>query len=150
VTKTEAASYTKIQRVASSRERVYDALTTLEGLRGWWTPIVSGSGLGGGELRFDFEGLDEQIVMQVELAVRPVSVRWHCVRHTSLPDWADTTLDFGLVERSPSACEIHFQHRGLTPKLDCYDSCSAGWDYFLASIARFVASGHGSPYRNPK
>jgi uncharacterized protein YndB with AHSA1/START domain len=146
MTKTDRSNYTKVQRVAASRERVYDALTTLDGLRGWWTPVVSGSGAAGGELKFGFEGLDEEIVMQVEAATRPTSVRWRCVGHSSLPEWAATTLDFDLVERSESTSEIHFQHLGLTPKLECYESCSAGWDYFLPSIASFVASGHGSPY----
>ncbi len=45
----------------AARGDVFAAVTTLEGLRGWWTTLVKGSPASGGELRFDFEGVDEHI-----------------------------------------------------------------------------------------
>jgi uncharacterized protein YndB with AHSA1/START domain len=35
-----------------ARERVFDALTTLEGLAGWWTSLVSGTPTAGGKVEF--------------------------------------------------------------------------------------------------
>ena len=39
-------------------DQVFDAIATLDGLRGWWTPFVDGSTSHGHDVRFEFEGLD--------------------------------------------------------------------------------------------
>ncbi len=137
-----ASSFT----VRASRERVFNALTTLAGLRGWWTTRVSGSATGGGEVRFEFEGLDEYIVMRVDVATRPSLVRWTCVVHTELSEWDGTTLTFDLFGDAAAACELNFKHIGLTPKLNCYNDCKLGWEYFLASLVSYVENGQGTPF----
>ena len=48
-----------------SPEKVYDALTTTEGLAGWWTDDTKGSGDVGGVLQFRFPpvgGFDMEVV----------------------------------------------------------------------------------------
>lgn len=145
MTSSQGQGYVRRQSVAAPRSRVFDALTTLDGLRGWWTPIVSGDPLGG-ELRFGFEGLDEVIVMRVDEASRPRRVRWTCLEHSSLPEWADTVIEMDLVDNEKTT-DLELRHRGLTPVLACYDHCEAGWDHFLESIASYVEKGKGMPYR---
>jgi uncharacterized protein YndB with AHSA1/START domain len=136
------------RRVAfgSPCERVFDAVATLEGLRGWWTPLVHGSPLAGGDLRFDFEGMVEHIDMHVERATRPSSVVWACVRHTSLEDWAGTQVHFDVAPRGPGGSELTFRHVGLTKELECYDDCKLGWDHFLGSLVAWVEHGTGAPF----
>ncbi len=138
--------YARRMAFGSSCERVFDALATLEGLRGWWTPLVSGSPESGGDLRFDFEGMDEHIVMHVERASRPSSVSWTCVVHTSLEDWAGTRVLFELAPRGPGGCDLTFRHVGLTRALECFDDCKLGWDHFLASLFAYVDRGKGMPF----
>lgn len=84
--------------------------------------------------------------MHVDLATRPSVVRWACSVHTGLSEWDGTTLTFDLAGDTPEASELKFQHIGLTPKLDCYDDCKWGWDYFLASLVDYVERGQGSPF----
>jgi uncharacterized protein YndB with AHSA1/START domain len=131
----------------ATRERVFDAITTLDGLRGWWTPGVSGSTLAGGTVRFEFAGRDEHIAMRVDIATRPSLLRWHCMVHTSLDEWAGTEVTFELGERSPGICELSFRHGGLVPALDCYRDCELGWDQFLASLVAYVERGIGMPFQ---
>ena len=66
-----AATYTRRLAIHAARERVFDAIATLEGPRRWWTTIVTGSAEVGDELRFGFAGLDEQMVMRVSACRRP-------------------------------------------------------------------------------
>lgn len=137
------------RRVAfhAPRERVFEAIATLDGLRGWWTTLVSGSTKVGGEVRFDFKGMDEHIIMRVDAARRPSSLRWTCLLHTDLEDWSGTKVMFQLVERgSPEACELSFRHMGLTPALACYGDCELGWEHFLASLVAYVERGKGTPF----
>ncbi len=39
---------------AAPREAVFDALTTLDGLAGWWTSLVTGTPTAGGTIEFRF------------------------------------------------------------------------------------------------
>jgi uncharacterized protein YndB with AHSA1/START domain len=71
--------YTREIAFNAPANRVFDALTTLDGLAGWWTPIVSGNPATGGKIKFEFAGLDEEIVMRVEETSRPSTVVWRCL-----------------------------------------------------------------------
>ena len=61
--------YARCITIHAPRGRVYDALASLDGVRGWWTPVVSGRATTGGELRVGFEGLgeDQEIIMRVSM-----------------------------------------------------------------------------------
>jgi uncharacterized protein YndB with AHSA1/START domain len=137
---------TRALRIQADAERVFSALTTLEGLAAWWTPRVSGRPLQGGDVRFEFEGLDEHLLMHVERAVPFTLVQWACLRHTDLPDWDGTKISFALTPSDAKSCQLDFHHAGLTERLDCYESCSAGWDHFLGSLVGYVERGKGSPF----
>lgn len=127
-------------------ERVFDAVATLEGLRGWWTARASGSAAKGGTIRLEFEGMDEHIDMRVLAAERPTEVAWSLLEHTSLEEWTGTTVRFALTPRGKNACRLTFCHQGLSPKLACYEDCEAGWEHFLDSLVSLVETGKGSPF----
>jgi len=128
--------------VRASRNRIFDAVGTLDGLRGWWTPLAVGAAEAGGELCFAFVGLDEHIVMQVAEATRPSTVRWKCITHTGHPEWQGTTIAFDIGERA-----LFFRHVGLLPELACYGACELGWDRYLASLVAYAETGAGAPFR---
>jgi hypothetical protein len=129
--------YTQTLVLGAARERVFDTIATVDGVRRWWTPLASGSG---SDLVLEFAGLDERIVMRVE-AERPSRVRWSCVQHTSAPAWDGTAIGFELGEPSPGACEVSFRHDGIVPAL-----VADGWRRFLASLAAEAEQGAGEPF----
>ena len=61
----DARSLKRTITIRAPEARVARAFTTLAGVRGWWTPLVSGTPRKGGTLRLRFEGLDEEIVFRV-------------------------------------------------------------------------------------
>jgi uncharacterized protein YndB with AHSA1/START domain len=131
--------------LAASADAVFDALTTTEGLAAWWTP-VTGNGLAGGELTFDF-GPNATAVMRVDAAERGVGVRWtsvSCIQE----DWVGTTLHFDLAAAQEGGTELHFRHAGLTPRLECFADCKSGWDHFIPSLQAYVEAGVGNPNRS--
>jgi uncharacterized protein YndB with AHSA1/START domain len=126
--------------------RAFEALTTLEGLGGWWTPTVSGNPLAPGRVTFGFDGLDETIVMRVDEAVAARRVVWTCLRNDGHPEWIGTRIVFQLEDARDGDSVLLFRHEGLLPLLDCYDVCETGWDHFLVSLADYAATGSGSPF----
>jgi uncharacterized protein YndB with AHSA1/START domain len=138
--------YARRFRFRAPRERVFEAIATLEGVQRWWTPDASGSIEPGQELELEFEGVDDQ-VMRVEQSVRPSLVEWTCLRHSGHPELEGTTVRFALAEAGHDECELEFRHVGLVPELRCYDACERGWDFFLGlSLAGLVECGGGSPF----
>jgi hypothetical protein len=143
---TSQDSYETRTVVHASSARVFDAIGTLAGVRGWWTDLASGSAEQGGELRLAFKGLDETIRMRVEVADRPSTVRWLCEEHTMHTEWVGTRIVFNLREVGANECELRLEHIGLVPQLECYGVCSRGWDFFLPSIVAHIEQGEGTPY----
>lgn len=146
--------YQAVVRFTASPETVFEALTTIAGLAGWWAP-VSGAGTEGGELHFLFSGAarieglilaEDLLLLRVDEARRPSSVRWTVLECGFLPDWVGTSLSFELVPHGDGGCEARFRHHGLTPRLECYTSCAPGWDYHLASLHDYVELGQGRPF----
>ena len=136
-----ASLYARQITIQAPRGRVFDVIGTLDGPRHWWTTKVTGSAATGGELCFGFAGLDEQILMHVDFSRPPAAVGWSCTAHTRDGQWAGTKVRFALAERGPQACELDFQHAGISPEL-----VEAGWDHFLASLAAYAERGLGSPF----
>jgi uncharacterized protein YndB with AHSA1/START domain len=138
-----AQDYEARVSIDAEPEAAFAALTTLDGLAAWWTP-VTGDGTAGGELRFMFS-FDVPLVMRVDVA-RPASlVQWTCMECAWLPDWVDTTISFELDARADGGCDLAFRHRGLTPRLECFQDCKSGWDHFIPSLRDYVETGMGHP-----
>jgi uncharacterized protein YndB with AHSA1/START domain/DNA-binding transcriptional ArsR family regulator len=123
---------------------VYRALTTLEGLGGWWMPDVSGTPTAGGEVTFRFEG--EHVTMRVVYAEAPSLVVWQCTESTRFPEWVGNSIWFEVQPRDQSSSTIDFTQVGLLTTCDCYDICSNGWDHYVESLASFAAGQGGHPY----
>jgi Activator of Hsp90 ATPase homolog 1-like protein len=140
-TAAQGVRYARQLTIQAPQGRVFDAVTTLDGLRHWWTIIVTGSAAAGGELCFGFAGLDEQIVMHVDF-VRPLTaVGWSCTAHTRDGEWTGTEIRFELADCGPHACQLEFQHNGIGSEV-----VAGGWDHFLASLAAYAEHGQGNPY----
>jgi uncharacterized protein YndB with AHSA1/START domain len=138
--------YAKLVTFRAPREKVFDAIATVDGLRSWWTTTVTGSATKGGHIRLGYAGLDECIVMRVDETTRPSKVHWTCLAHTRFNDWSRTQVKFDLVEQTADACELNFRHVGLQPELRCYEICEPGWDRFLTSLVAYVEEGRGAPF----
>jgi uncharacterized protein YndB with AHSA1/START domain len=146
MTRNENDDYARDVTIAAPPEQVFRALTTLEGLGGWWTPTVSGVATTGGTLTFGFEGLEETIVMHVDVAEPPSSVVWTCLRNDGHPEWVGTRVMFEMTRRGANDSVLAFRHEGLAPTLDCYSVCENGWHRFLASLGEYSEHGRGRPY----
>jgi uncharacterized protein YndB with AHSA1/START domain len=133
--------------IAAGPGRVYEALTTLDGLAGWWTPTVTGDPHEGGEVVFGFG--DQRIVMRVTEATHPSRVQWACVEHSKFPEWDSTRLRFDIRADDRGGGVVAFEHAGLLERLSCFPDCSVGWRHYLASLAAYSATGQGAPWGTP-
>ncbi|TDB97146.1 SRPBCC domain-containing protein [Actinomadura sp. 7K534] len=122
-------------------DEVYRALTTVEGLAGWWTDDTRGSGGAGGRLEFRFPpigGFD----MEVVEATPAERVVW---RVADGPDeWTGTTIDWEL-RQSGDYTIVLFKHQGWEEPVEFMHHCSTKWASYLMSLKSLVETGKGAP-----
>ncbi|HZE16405.1 MAG TPA: SRPBCC domain-containing protein, partial [Mycobacterium sp.] len=117
-----STDYRTTVRVNAPADVVFDAVTTTEALTAWWSP-VTGSGLTGGELRFPMVENEPPLLLRVDEATRPTTVRWTVIECTFMEDWVGTQPTFTIRPLDADSCELTFEHRGLNDELDCKDMC---------------------------
>ncbi|WP_208092596.1 SRPBCC family protein [Blastococcus xanthinilyticus] len=124
----------------SAPEKVYDALTTVEGLAGWWTDDVTGDPDVGGVLEFRFPpgGFDMKVLDR-----RPGErVTWEVVAGPA--EWVGTTVDWQL-RRDGDYTVVLFEHQGWAEPVEFMHHCSTKWATYLMSLKQLVETGEGAP-----
>jgi len=139
------ASFIREVRVDAPPSTVYDAIATIRGIRGWWTPLAAGGEAPGAVIDLRFQGLDEVVAMRVDRLQRPHHVAWTCLRHTGHPEWEGTGISFDVQPRGGGSV-LTLTHDGLVPQLHCYEQCQSGWQHFLGSIRSYAELGVGAPF----
>ena len=132
-----------LHRVGAERvtpDRVYNALTTIDGLAGWWTTDTTGSTDVGGviEFRFPRGGFD----MEVVESVPDKRVSWKVVGGPD--EWIGTTVDWDLVQEGDYTI-VRFKHQGWKEPVDFMHHCSTKWATYLMSLKSLVENGAGQP-----
>src|SRR3954447_8991866 len=124
----------------SSPDKVYDALTTLDGLSGWWASDTKGCVEVGGVLQFRFApgGFDMQ-VLELQPAERVV---WRVVDGPA--EWVGTTVNWEIKQDGDYTIVL-FSHRGWKEPGEFMYHCSTKWAIFLMSLKSLIESGTGNP-----
>jgi len=125
-------------------EKVYDALTTQQGLAGWWTPDTIASPQVDSIARFAF-GPDYFKEMKIVNLQHPGLVQWQCI--VGYPEWIGTTIKFTLTT-SEKGTILLLHHDGWKAYTDEYAGCSYDWAIFLRSLKFLCETGKGFPYPN--
>jgi len=117
-------------------ERVFQCLTTIEGLRGWWVSTTTGDAGKGGTIDFQF------CKMRVLDAEAGKLVRWRCIDGPE--EWVGTEVTFKLDWKEGQTFVL-FAHSGWRQPVGFMHHCSTKWATFLLSLRDQVESSTGRP-----
>jgi len=121
-------------------EKVYEALTTIEGLASWWTTDTAGTPEVGGTIAFRF--LPGGFDMRVQELVPSKLVLWEVV--DGPPEWIGTEISFEITQVDDFTVVL-FEHRGWATAPEFFYHCSTKWATFLLSLKQLVETGRGAP-----
>lgn len=127
--------------IRATIDQVYRALTTEQGLAGWWTSDTKGDGDKVGniiEFRFGAGGFD----MRVTKLTPSTFVQWHVA--TGPDEWVGTTIDFALKQDGDYVIVL-FKHLGWKEPVEFMHHCSTKWAIFLMSLKSLIETGTGNP-----
>src|SRR5450631_2875573 len=130
----------KVGIKSSSLNDVYKALTTRDGLAGWWTIDTQGESKAGGILQFRFKagGFDMK-VLELDPARR---VLWQVVDGPE--EWIGTKVSFELRQEGDWTL-VFFKHQGWKEPVEFMYHCSTKWAVFLLSLKSLLETGKGAP-----
>jgi len=129
--------------IAAPQAQVYEALSTIEGLSGWWTPDTEGDPAPGGTLRFYFGGDEPGAQMEVLDLAPTHHVAWRCVAGPD--EWVGTSLTFDLTTADDETV-LMFTHADWRQPVPFLHHCSTKWAYFLLGLKASLEGGEATPF----
>jgi uncharacterized protein YndB with AHSA1/START domain len=121
--------------IAAEPMRVFEALTTVEGIRHWWAEDTHGDAAKGGAFQFRRNRLD---VVHADLSL----VTWHYSGPAE--EWVCTEITFRLEWRDGQTIVL-FKQAGWREPVEFMYHCSTKWATFLLSLKDYVEKGEGRP-----
>ena len=129
--------------IEAQANKVYQALTTPEGVSGWWTSQNKiGEKVGDSNI-FDFGNRyhNEMKIIQLE---QDKKVEWACL--VGDKEWVGTKILF-RVEEIDGSTALRFSHSNWKDETDFFASCNYQWGYYLMSLKLYCETGKGMPFK---
>jgi uncharacterized protein YndB with AHSA1/START domain len=131
--------------IDATPERVFEALTTAEGIRNWWTRDADLDVTIGGTGEFRFHAGGSIANVRVDALEPPCRIGWTTVSANAPGGWDGTTITFELRAEADRTVLL-FAHRGFAEANDGYALVTAGWAHYLVSLRQYVETGRGAPH----
>ncbi|HKV43794.1 MAG TPA: SRPBCC domain-containing protein [bacterium] len=128
--------------MGASPEKVYEALVTSEGLRGWWTADSTADAQIGGVAEFGFDSRGTVFRMRIEERRPAARVVWACVGGPQ--EWQGTRLTWSSPPRRGGTA-LRFTHadwRAPTPR---FASCNSMWGALMFRLKDYVEGKRPGP-----
>jgi uncharacterized protein YndB with AHSA1/START domain len=126
--------------IKNTPETIFKAVTTEEGLKGWWAKETVARPEVGFVNVFTF-GKSRNEFKVTELAPNR-KVEWKCVN--SIDEWIGTTVSFDMEEKDGKTV-LRFSHAGWRATTDTFAECNYQWALFMKSLKMLCETGSGTP-----
>lgn len=127
--------------INAKRADVFKAISSIEGLAGWWTTQTTGSADKGGVIQFRFGNVGPD--MKVTNIEPGKSIGWECV--ASPHGWVGHKLTLSLDDNEEKT-RVRFSHDGFEVQDDFYAICSFTWGRYMESLRQFCQTGNGEAF----
>jgi hypothetical protein len=139
--------YTAILTVKATPQEVFKSINSVTK---WWTNNLEGRSQKLNDeftVRFGDVHISKQKLVEV---IPDKKVVW-LVTESNLnfikdkQEWTNTKISFELSNHD-NKTQVRFTHVGLVPEVECYKSCTKGWDqYIKGSLFKLLTEGKGEP-----
>jgi uncharacterized protein YndB with AHSA1/START domain len=130
--------------IKASSQKVYEALSTIEGISGWWTQHTSGISEVGKTIVVRFLSLEGQEIGSMNMEVKALEpgkeIHW---TFTAGPEeWIGTDVIFSLHQEGDYTIVL-FAHRNWRMEVEFKAHCSMKWAIFMLSLKELIETGKG-------
>ena len=122
-------------KIAATPARVYAALTTLDGVRSWHTPLAEGTGAVGSTWAFVFTGRAE-FDWEVVGSEPDKRVEWRCTNGPG--DSVGTTATYTITAADGGRTLVELAHSGWPGTEGNFYKCNTIWGGLLHHLQQYV------------
>lgn len=136
-------------RIKSSPENIYKALSSKEGISGWWSKDCEVGEEEGSKssLRFDKQGTIVEMGFETKSLMPNQKVIWKCTENAN-PAWLGTEI-ITVISTHEGYCSVAFSHAKFDEKWagqDPFELTKGGWEHFVKSLVSYCETGGGEPW----
>jgi uncharacterized protein YndB with AHSA1/START domain len=151
--------------IAASAEKIYNAITSEEGLSAWWTHKTTAKAEVNSIARFPFGNGYYKEMKILELTPSEL-VKWNCIKGDT--EWIGTNISFTLIsgnkkkllntnpeilgqieqQSNEDGTMLIFHHDGWKDYTPMFAECNYTWGQFLRSLKLLCETGKGRPWPN--
>lgn len=132
--------------IAAPLATLHAAVTTLAGLRAWFTDATDVDARGRITFAFTPNGGRRAVTFDVKRTDER-GIAMTCVAHEDNAEWLGTELSFTLSPLDAGRTRVDLAHVGYAAKDECYERSVKGWAYFMESLERYATTGVGTPFK---
>ncbi len=123
----------------ATQAKVYEALSTVQGLKSWYSGKAEGDGKA-----WRFAHADHPVFrFEVSQALPPNAVEWRCIEGPN--DSAGTTVSFRLSPAAKGRTLIELAHKGWPGTHGNFKKCNTYWGVLLHHLKKYVETGVAGP-----
>ncbi|HTH83298.1 MAG TPA: SRPBCC domain-containing protein [Mucilaginibacter sp.] len=125
------------------------AFDAINDVAAWWTENMEGNSQNLDD-EFSVQFADVHYTKQKLIEVVPDKKVVWLVTDSKLTfvenhtEWTSDQIVFEISKQG-NQTQVRFTQIGLTPEMQCYNSCFNGWTYYINSLHSLIATGEGQP-----
>ena len=123
--------------IKSTPEKIYEAITTQQGIASWWSVHNNAKPEVGSIYRISFGG-DYYKDIKITGLVPNQKVTWEILN--AHPEWLNTAVTFE-ISVDPNGAELRFNHSNWKDATDMFGQCNHHWGLYLQNLKIFAETG---------
>lgn len=125
---------------------VFRAISTSDGVKGWFTSSAEIGEGEGAEHRLTFPDVPSPWQLRVEEAKAPRRLTLSVL--AGPPQWSDTTMTYEIVDRPEGGVVLNFDHDHFAD-VDGVRAWTIGWATKMLALRKYAETGKPDPFFNP-
>jgi len=130
--------------IAAEPTAVYTALTTTDGVAGWWTTRNESRSEVGETSHFHFPDAPVSWDMRIDEAVPGKALSWHCTGGPA--QWIGTDVTWALTPAPDGGTRVSFDHTGFAAKDEMFRVVTLGWAQMILRLKQYAEGGTRVPF----
>ncbi len=126
-----------------SKEKVFEAIATTEGLNNWWTLKCTGKFELAEIINLNFTD-DYDWYAKISEINKNTSIEFTMIKASE--DWMPTSFGFLLSEENPKCTTLQFYHKNWKEPCKEYRVASYCWAMLLSQLKQYLESGIMTPF----
>jgi uncharacterized protein YndB with AHSA1/START domain len=128
-------------RISASLADVFKTISTIDGLKGWYTTRVEGEMAAGKAIRVHADGRPPFSWRISELRP-PTGTTWECIEGPGTAPGATATFRLSTKD---SRTQVQLDYEGMAEDNPAFATCNTLWGTMLGHLKQYAETGKASP-----